>query len=95
MRTVVKIFTEHRKPDLIAFIIDSGLPCCLRIPSDIIRFCLKIPHSVRATECPNVGESIFTHDPKGKVAEAYANLAREVIGLERKAQVRPRPYGVR
>ena len=58
-------------------------------------FNIEIPHSVRATECPNVGESIFTHDPKGKVAEAYANLAREVIGLERKAQVRPRPYGVR
>ena len=58
-------------------------------------FNIEIPHSVRATECPNVGESIFTHDPKGKVAEAYANLAQEVIGLERKAQVRPRSYGVR
>jgi len=58
-------------------------------------FNIEIPHSVRATECPNVGESIFTHDPKGKVAEAYTNLAQEVIGLERKAQVRPRPYGVR
>ena len=56
---------------------------------------IEIPHSIRATECPNVGESIFIHDPKGKVAEAYANLAQEVIGLERKAQVRPRPYGVR
>ncbi len=58
-------------------------------------FNIEIPHSVRATECPNVGESIFTHDPKGKVAEAYTNLAREVIALERKAQVRPRSYGVR
>ena len=58
-------------------------------------FNIEIPHSVRATECPNVGESIFTHDPKGKVAEAYSNLAQEVIALERKTQVRPRPYGVR
>ena len=58
-------------------------------------FNIEIPHSVRATECPNAGESIFTHDPKGKVAEAYAILAREVIALERKTQVRPRPYGVR
>ena len=58
-------------------------------------FNIEIPRSVRATECPNVGESIFIHDPSGKVAEAYANLAREVIGLERKAQVRPRSYSVR
>ena len=58
-------------------------------------FNIEIPRSVRATECPNVGESIFIHDPNGKVAEAYANLAREVIGLERKAQVRPRSYSVR
>ena len=58
-------------------------------------FNIEIPRSVRATECPNVGESIFTHDPGGKVAEAYAKLSREVIGLERKTQVRSRPYGVR
>jgi len=58
-------------------------------------FNIEIPRSVRATECPNVGESIFIHDPNGKVAEAYATLAREVIGLERKAQVRPRSYSVR
>ena len=58
-------------------------------------FNIEIPHSVRATECPNVGESIFTHDPKGKVADAYAILAREVIALERKTQVRSRTYGVR
>ena len=58
-------------------------------------FNIEIPRSVRATECPNVGESIFTHDPKGKVAEAYAILAKEVISLERQTQVRSRPYGVR
>ena len=58
-------------------------------------FNIEIPRSVRATECPNAGESIFTHDPKGKVAEAYAILAKEVISLERQTQVRSRPYGVR
>ena len=58
-------------------------------------FNIEIPRSVRATECPNVGESIFVHDPGGKVAEAYKELAREVIALERKAQVRPRSYGIR
>ena len=58
-------------------------------------FNIEIPRSVRATECPNVGESIFIHDPKGKVADAYAVLSREVTNLERKAQVRSRPYGIR
>ena len=58
-------------------------------------FNIEIPRSVRATECPNVGESIFVHDPAGKVAEAYALLTKEVIGLERKAQVRPRSFGIR
>ena len=58
-------------------------------------FNIEIPRSVRATECPNVGESIFVHDPNGKVAEAYAQLSKEVIGLERQTQVRPRSYGIR
>ena len=58
-------------------------------------FNIEIPRSVRATECPNAGESIFVHDPKGKVADAYAILAKEVIGLERKAQVRSRSDSVR
>lgn len=39
----------------------------------------EIPMSVRAIECGAEGKSIFQHDPKGKVAEAYANLALEVI----------------
>ena len=58
-------------------------------------FNIEIPRSVRATECPNVGESIFTHDPGGKVAEAYAILAKEVIGLERQTQVRSWSHGIR
>ena len=38
-----------------------------------------IPRSVRAEETSNVGSSIFTHDPKGKVAEAYKVLTKEVL----------------
>ena len=37
-----------------------------------------IPRSVRAAETSAVGNSIFQHDPKGKVAEAYKSLAKEV-----------------
>jgi len=38
-----------------------------------------IPHSVRAAESTAQGVSIFSHDPTGKVAAAYAALTREVL----------------
>jgi chromosome partitioning protein len=38
-----------------------------------------IPHSVRAAETSATGKSIFTHDPNGKVAFAYAALTGEVL----------------
>ncbi len=39
----------------------------------------SIPRSVRASEISTTGESIFAYDPKGKVAEAYKSLTREVL----------------
>lgn len=38
-----------------------------------------IPMSVRAAEMSAEGISIFRHDPKGKVAQAYAGLTEEVL----------------
>lgn len=38
-----------------------------------------IPRSVRAAEISAKGKSIFAHDPKGKVAEAYRALTKEVL----------------
>ena len=38
-----------------------------------------IPRSVRAEEISAEGTSIFTHDPKGKVADAYRVLTKEVL----------------
>ena len=38
-----------------------------------------IPRSVRAAETSAAGKSIFQHDPKGKVAEAYKSLTEEVM----------------
>jgi len=38
-----------------------------------------IPRSIRASESTAQGVSIFTHDPNGKVAAAYAALVREVL----------------
>lgn len=47
--------------------------------SKIKVFSTDIPHSVRAAEISAEGKSIFKHDPKGKVAEAYRVLTKEVI----------------
>ncbi len=47
--------------------------------SKIKVFDQTIPRSVRAAEISAVGRSIFQHDPKGKVAEAYKSLTREVM----------------
>ena len=38
-----------------------------------------IPRSVRAAETSAAGKSIFAYDPKGKVAEAYQSLTKEVL----------------
>ena len=54
--------------------------------SKIKVFCTEIPHSVRAKEISAEGKSIFAHDPGGKVAEAYKNLTREVIKLEKQRE---------
>ena len=42
-------------------------------------FNADIPRSVRAEEISAEGKSIFEHDPKGKVAEAYRKLTKEVL----------------
>lgn len=48
-------------------------------------FDTEIPRSVRAAEASGVGKSIFAFDSKGKVAQAYANLTKEVMALEKES----------
>lgn len=47
-------------------------------------FSTDIPKSVRVAETSLEGISIYKHDPSGKAAEAYRNLAKEVLGDEQK-----------
>ena len=54
--------------------------------SKIKVFGTEIPHSVRAKETSAEGKSIFAHDPGGKVAEAYKNLTKEVLTLEKQRE---------
>lgn len=42
-------------------------------------FSTEIPRSVRAAEISAEGKSIFSYDPRGKVAEAYRTLTKEVL----------------
>jgi chromosome partitioning protein len=39
-----------------------------------------IPRTVRLSEAPSFGKSIFDYDPKGTGSISYNNLARELIG---------------
>jgi chromosome partitioning protein len=38
-----------------------------------------IPHSIRAVETSATGKSIFSHDPRGKVASAYTSFTQEFL----------------
>ena len=49
-------------------------------------FGTDIPHSVRAAEISAEGKSIYAHDPNRKVAEAYRELTKEVLKLEKQRQ---------
>ena len=49
-------------------------------------FGTEIPHSVRAKETSAEGKSIYAHDPGGKVAEAYQNLTKEVLKIEKQRE---------
>ena len=51
-------------------------------------FDTKVPRSVRAEEISAEGKSIFQHDPKGKVAEAYRSLTGEVLAMEERRRSR-------
>jgi len=42
-------------------------------------FQIEIPRSIRAAEISAEGKSIFAYDPKGKVADAYGKLTKEVM----------------
>jgi len=49
-------------------------------------FNADIPRSVKAAETSAEGKSIFAHDPKGKVAEGYKGLTKEVLKIEKLRQ---------
>ena len=65
-----------------AFRIEHDIIGEMHIPQDVYYGI----HSVRAAEISAEGKSIFAHDPHGKVAQAYENLTKEVLQLEKQRQ---------
>ena len=47
-----------------------------------------IPATVRLAEISTADKSIFLHDPKGRAAEAYRNLVREVMNIGEKQRIK-------
>ena len=47
-----------------------------------------IPSTVRLAEVSTADKSIFRHDPKGKAADAYRNLVKEVLANGERQQKR-------
>lgn len=45
-----------------------------------------IPRSVRLAEAPSFGKSILTYDPRSKGAEAYIQLAKEILAHAKRAR---------
>lgn len=47
-------------------------------------FRTTIPATVRLAEVSTADKSIFQHEPRGKAADAYRSLVKEVLGIEEK-----------
>jgi chromosome partitioning protein len=45
-----------------------------------------IPRSIRLAEAPSFGKSILTYDPRSRGAEAYIQLAKEILVHEQRAR---------
>jgi len=65
--------------------VDTRIRICRDVITTVRRqygacvFSTVIPRSVRLSEAPSFGETIFTFDPRGKGTRAYQALTREVI----------------
>jgi chromosome partitioning protein len=45
-----------------------------------------IPRSIKLAEAPSFGKSILAYDPRSRGAEAYIQLAKEVLAHEQRAR---------
>jgi chromosome partitioning protein len=45
-----------------------------------------IPRSIRLAEAPSFGKTILAYDPRSRGAEAYIQLAKEILANEQRAR---------
>jgi chromosome partitioning protein len=70
--------------------VDERTNLCQQVMSEIRKyfkekvFCTLIPRSIRLGEAPSFGKPIILYDIKSRGAEAYLNLAKEIISNEKK-----------
>jgi chromosome partitioning protein len=50
-----------------------------------------IPRTIRLAEAPSFGQSILSYDPRSRGAEAYIQLAKEILAREQARTSRPQP----
>ncbi len=56
-------------------------------------FRTSIPDTVRLAEVSAAGKSIFLHDPRGKSAQAYRCLVKEVLDIDSRQRSKPLDLG--
>ncbi|HOF87112.1 MAG TPA: ParA family protein [Armatimonadota bacterium] len=65
--------------------VDTRMKLCRDVSAAVRRqygarvFKTAIPRTIRLSEAPSYGETIFTYDPRGKGARAYLTLTQEVM----------------
>ena len=86
----VRLVKTHLNPNLEVFgVVMSMFDSRTRLASQVVEevkdffgpkvFETLVPRTVRLSEAPSFGQPVNMYDPSGKGAEAYRNLAKEVI----------------
>lgn len=86
----VRLVKTHLNPDLEVFgVVMTMYDSRTRLAQQVVEevrdffgekvFSTLIPRTVRLSEAPSFGQPVSLYDPSGKGAEAYMNLAKEVI----------------
>ena len=86
----MRLVKTHLNPDLEVFgvlmtMYDTRMKLTQQVVEEVENhfketvFATYIPRTVRLSEAPSYGQSIIGYDPKGKGAEAYRSLAKEVM----------------
>ena len=90
---VKKVFNPHlRVQGVLLTMYDDRTNLTRQVEADLREFFGKeifktvIPRSIRLAEAPSFGKPILAYDPRSRGAEAYIQLAKEVLAHEQRAR---------